>query len=53
MRAAIVVFPGTNRERDMALALRRAAGGREPAKLRHGEAELRAGLDRLVQPGGV
>ena len=52
MRAAIVVFPGTNRERDMALALARAAGGRKPAMLWHGEAELPAGLDLVVLPGG-
>ncbi len=52
MNAAVVVFPGTNRERDMALALRRAAGGREPAMLWHGEAELPAGLDLVVLPGG-
>ena len=52
MRAAVVVFPGTNRERDMALALRRAAGGRKPAMLWHGDAELPAGLDLVVLPGG-
>ena len=52
MNAAVVVFPGTNRERDMALAIRRAAGGREPAMLWHGEAELPAGLDLVVLPGG-
>jgi phosphoribosylformylglycinamidine synthase subunit PurQ / glutaminase len=52
MRAAIVVFPGTNRERDSALALHRAAGGRKPAMLWHGDAELPAGLDLVVLPGG-
>ena len=52
MRAAVVVFPGTNRERDMALALKRAAGGRKPAMLWHGDAELPAGLDLVVLPGG-
>ena len=53
MRAAIVVFPGTNRERDMALALTRAAGsGRKPAMLWHRDAELPAGLDLVVLPGG-
>ena len=27
IRAGIVIFPGTNRERDMAIALTRATGG--------------------------
>ena len=52
MRAAIVVFPGTNRERDMALALARAADGRKPLMLWHGDAELPANLDLVVLPGG-
>jgi phosphoribosylformylglycinamidine synthase len=52
MRAAVVVFPGTNRERDMALALERAAGGRRPAMLWHGDAALPDGLDLVVLPGG-
>jgi phosphoribosylformylglycinamidine synthase subunit PurQ / glutaminase len=52
MRAAVVVFPGTNRERDMALALQRAAGGHKPLMLWHGDAELPAGLDLVVLPGG-
>src|SRR3712207_4296538 len=52
MRAAVIVFPGINRERDMALALRRAAGGQKPAMLWHGDAELPPGLDLVVLPGG-
>jgi phosphoribosylformylglycinamidine synthase len=52
MRAAIVVFPGTNRERDMALALARATGGRRPEMLWHRDAALPAGLDLVVLPGG-
>jgi phosphoribosylformylglycinamidine synthase subunit PurQ / glutaminase len=55
MRAAIIVFPGTNRERDMALALARAAGDggrRKPLLLWHGDAELPSGLDLIVLPGG-
>ncbi len=52
MRAAVVVFPGTNRERDMALALGRAAGGRKPLMLWHGDANLPVGLDLVVLPGG-
>ena len=52
MRAAIVVFPGTNRERDIALALARATGGRRPRMLWHRDAGLPAGLDLVVLPGG-
>lgn len=51
MKAAICVFPGTNRERDMALALTRATG-RRPLMLWHREATLPAGLDLVVLPGG-
>jgi phosphoribosylformylglycinamidine synthase subunit PurQ / glutaminase len=51
MRAGIVLFPGTNRERDMALALARVTG-RKPAMLWHGEADLPAGLDLVVLAGG-
>lgn len=48
--SAIIVFPGTNRERDMAAALRQASG-REPALLWHRETELPA-TDLIVLPGG-
>jgi phosphoribosylformylglycinamidine synthase len=51
VRAAICVFPGTNRERDMALALERVSG-RKPLMLWHREAALPAGLDLVVLPGG-
>jgi phosphoribosylformylglycinamidine synthase len=51
MKAAICVFPGTNRERDMAIALERASG-RKPLMLWHRETELPAGLDLVVLPGG-
>ena len=51
MKAAIVLFPGTNRERDMAHALRLATG-RKPAMLWHRDTELPAGLDLVVLPGG-
>jgi len=50
MKAAIITFPGTNRERDMRLALKRATG-RDPAMLFHRD-ELPAGLDLVVLPGG-
>jgi phosphoribosylformylglycinamidine synthase subunit PurQ / glutaminase len=50
MKSAIVVFPGTNRERDMAIALRIATGHR-PAMVWHQETALPA-VDLLVIPGG-
>lgn len=51
MRAGIVVFPGINRERDMALALTASAGGRAPRMIWHTETDL-SGLDVIVLPGG-
>ena len=51
MNAAIIVFPGTNRERDMALALRQVSG-RQPTMLWHRDTELPAGTDLVVLPGG-
>ena len=50
MKAAIVVFPGTNRERDMAIALHRATG-HAPRMVWHHETSL-DGLDLVVLPGG-
>ena len=50
MRSAIVLFPGTNRERDMAAALR-ATSGREPAIVWHGDTDL-PDVDLIVLPGG-
>ena len=49
MKAGIVIFPGINRERDMAIALRRS--GAEPRMIWHKETDL-AGLDLIVIPGG-
>jgi len=51
MKAAIVLFPGTNRERDMALALR-VATGQAPAMIWHRDTALPQGLDLVVLPGG-
>ena len=50
MNAAIVVFPGSNRERDMRLALTRALG-RPPAVVWHGDSQLPE-TDLIVLPGG-
>ncbi len=51
MKAAVIVFPGSNREGDMARALRQATGA-EPAMLWHDDHELPAGIDLVVLPGG-
>ncbi len=50
MKPGIVLFPGINRERDMAIALERAFG-RKPRMVWHTETEL-GDLDLLVLPGG-
>jgi phosphoribosylformylglycinamidine synthase subunit PurQ / glutaminase len=50
-RAGIVLFPGTNRERDIAIALAAANGGREPAIIWHKDTALPP-LDLVVLPGG-
>ncbi len=49
-RAGVVLFPGTNREADMAIALERATG-RRPAMVWHKETGLPP-LDLVVLPGG-
>jgi phosphoribosylformylglycinamidine synthase len=51
MNAAIIIFPGTNRERDMAIALQKASG-RKPAMIFHTETALPSGTDLVVLPGG-
>ncbi|MEA2974832.1 MAG: phosphoribosylformylglycinamidine synthase subunit PurQ / glutaminase [Alphaproteobacteria bacterium] len=51
MKSAVIVFPGINRERDMARTLR-LVSGREPAMLWHGDTALPAGTDLVVLPGG-
>ncbi|MGE4244650.1 MAG: phosphoribosylformylglycinamidine synthase subunit PurQ [Parvibaculaceae bacterium] len=50
MKSAIVLFPGINRDRDMAMALE-AATGRKPAVVWHTETTLPE-ADLLVIPGG-
>jgi phosphoribosylformylglycinamidine synthase subunit PurQ / glutaminase len=51
MRSAVLVFPGINRERDMARALR-LISGREAAMVWHAATELPAVTDLVVIPGG-
>ena len=50
MKAAVIVFPGSNCDRDTAVALE-AATGRPPAMVWHGDAELPKS-DLIVLPGG-
>src|SRR5262245_33282584 len=51
MKAAVVVFPGINRERDMARTLK-LVSGRDPAMVWHADSELPTGTDLVVIPGG-
>jgi len=51
MKSAILVFPGINRERDMARALKLISGV-EPAMVWHAETSLPKGTDLVVVPGG-
>src|SRR5450631_1175003 len=51
MKSAVLVFPGINRERDMARALK-LASGHEPSMVWHAETSLPAGTELVVIPGG-
>src|SRR6202795_1022616 len=51
MKSAVLVFPGINRESDMARALK-LASGREAAMVWHAETSLPKGTDLVVVPGG-
>ncbi len=51
MKAAIILFPGSNREGDVYRALAKASG-RKPALVWHGEHDLPQGTDLVVLPGG-
>ena len=51
MKSAVLVFPGINRERDMARALK-LISGRAPAMVWHADTTLPAGTDLVVLPGG-
>ena len=50
MKAAVIVFPGSNCDRDLAVALRRA--GFDVAMVWHKDTVLPPGLDVLAVPGG-
>jgi phosphoribosylformylglycinamidine synthase I len=51
MKAAVIVFPGINRERDMARTLT-LVSGHEPAMVWHADTALPAGINLVVVPGG-
>ncbi|MEO1921230.1 MAG: phosphoribosylformylglycinamidine synthase subunit PurQ [Sphingomonadales bacterium CG12_big_fil_rev_8_21_14_0_65_65_10] len=50
-RSAVVTFPGSNCDRDMAVALEQVSGT-APQRVWHGDAELPEGLDFVALPGG-
>ncbi len=51
MKTAVIVFPGSNCDRDMAVALE-AATGKAPAMVWHRNSELPPGTDFIALPGG-
>lgn len=51
MKAAVIVFPGSNCDRDLADAITKVTG-RAPAMIWHRETELPEGLDFIGVPGG-
>lgn len=51
MKSAVIVFPGSNCDRDAARALERITG-KAPAMVWHKDTDLPQGLDLVVLPGG-
>ena len=51
MKSAVIVFPGSNCDRDLAVALR-AATGEAPAMVWHRETALPDGVGLVGVPGG-
>jgi phosphoribosylformylglycinamidine synthase len=51
MKAAVIVFPGSNCDRDCKVAIERSTGA-QVSMVWHAETELEAGLDLIVLPGG-
>ena len=51
MTAAVIVFPGSNCDRDLAVAIA-AVTGRQPNMVWHGETDLPPGTDLIALPGG-
>ncbi len=50
MKACVVTFPGSNGDRDLAVAL--ASGGAEVTRVWHKDTDLPAGTDLVAIPGG-
>lgn len=51
MKTAVIVFPGSNCDRDLAVALERTTGS-APHMIWHGDTMLPDGLDLIAVPGG-
>ncbi|SOB87232.1 phosphoribosylformylglycinamidine synthase subunit I [Sphingomonas guangdongensis] len=51
MKAAVLVFPGSNCDRDLATAIRDVTGS-TPQMVWHADSELPAGVDLVAVPGG-
>jgi phosphoribosylformylglycinamidine synthase len=51
VKSAVIVFPGSNCDRDMAVALEQVSGVK-PLMVWHRDAELPEGLDLIAVPGG-
>ncbi len=51
MKSAVITFPGSNCDRDLAVAIERVTG-HAPIRLWHGEQTLPEGLDLIGVPGG-
>ncbi|MEG3088631.1 phosphoribosylformylglycinamidine synthase subunit PurQ [Sphingomonas sp. PB4P5] len=51
MKAAVIVFPGSNCDRDLAVAIREI-GGTAPTMVWHGDSELPGDLGLIAVPGG-
>ena len=51
MKAAVIVFPGSNCDRDCAVGVERSTGA-QVDMVWHGETALPHGLDLIVLPGG-
>src|SRR5437764_12979242 len=51
MKSAVIVFPGSNCDRDLAVALEQVTG-RKPAMVWHKDSDLPEGVDFIGIPGG-
>ena len=51
MKSAVIVFPGSNCDRDLAVAIAEVTG-RAPTMVWHRETDLPEGTDLIAVPGG-